>query len=255
MRRAKAAVLLFLIALLVVVPSCTCRMVGDRLETDCYGHLMPCATCTYDIGSPALMWRELHINELAVLDTLLMPSGDLTFGDVYLELRPDLDYNVVQAHGKPTQVIRGIYHGYSLPIYAADNEELFLDICVPDRWNGTSDIDIHVDCYIGVANDNKNFNLQLDWEHYTPITNIVPNTSNTATVETNTGAGAAAFQSYHVEFVIDYNIDPGDDIEPDDNLALRLSRIAASANEIAGEIVILHVATVFRRDKIGDIAP
>lgn len=173
---------------------------------------------------------------------------------VWLELRPDLDFTEITAHGKPTQVIRGIYHGYSLPIYAADNEELFFDVCVPDRWDRESDIALHVDCYIDTANANKNFNLQIDWEHYTPVIDVVPNTFNTVTAETNTGAGAQ-FQSYHAEFTIDYDIDPGDDIEINDNLAFRLIRIAATANEMAGEPVMLHFAVVFQRNKVGTPIP
>jgi len=172
----------------------------------------------------------------------------------YLELRPDLDFTTITAQGKPTQVIRGIYHGYSLPIYGADNEELFFDVCVPNRWDRESDILIYVDCYIDTANANKNFNLQLDWEHYTPVIDVVPNTFNTITVETNTGAGAQ-FQSYRVEFIVDYDIDVGDDIEIDDNLAFRLIRIAATANEMAGEPVILHLGVIFQRNKVGEPVP
>jgi len=255
-RRLSIALLVFLTVLLVALPACTCREVDGILVTDCWGDILPCETCIYDIGSPALMWRELHVNELAVLDTLVVPSGDLTFGDVFLELRPELDYTRISGQAfVPTQVIRGIYLGYSLPIYADDNEDLFFDICIPDRWNGTTDILVIVDCYIAAANDNFNFNLRLDWEHFTPVADIVPNTSNLVPVETNTGVGAAAFQSYHVEFVVDYDIDVGDAIEPDDNMALRLLRIDASSKEITGEIVIVHLGVVFRIDKVGDIAP
>lgn len=172
----------------------------------------------------------------------------------YLELRPDLDHTRVTGTGKPTEVFRGIFSGFSLPIYAADNEELFLNMCVPDRWDGETDILVHVDCYIDTANVNKKFNLQLDWEHFTPVTDIVPATSNTVTDEIDTGAGAQ-YQSYRAEFTIDYDIDVGDAIVADDNIALRLIRIAATADEIAGEIVIEHVGVIFQRNKVGSLAP
>ena len=173
---------------------------------------------------------------------------------LYLELRPDLDYTTITAQGKPTQIARGVIHGYSLPIYAADNEELFLENHIPHRWDEESNILVHLHCYLSVANDTKNFNIQLSWEHFT-AGDIVLATSNDVEVETATGALAAQFQSYHVEFIIDYDIDVGDPIISTDEFHMRIRRIAATANEIAGEIVVTHIGVVYLIDKLGSPIP
>ncbi|GAH65796.1 unnamed protein product, partial [marine sediment metagenome] len=56
---------------------------------------------------------------------------------VYLELRPQLDSWTIKGQvGIPALVTRGIFHGFSLPVYAANDQELFGTICVPGRWDG-----------------------------------------------------------------------------------------------------------------------
>lgn len=170
---------------------------------------------------------------------------------VWIEFRPELDFETIRGNaGIPTLVNRGIFGGFSLPIYAADNEELFLEICVPDRWDGTSDTHVHVDCWIVDAQDavNDAFNLRVAYEHYESGVDIVPLTSTNIDVETTIGI-AAAFQSYQISFDI-----PAGDMLGDDILALRLYRIAVVlGNEIDGEIAINHVGVIFRCDKLGNI--
>lgn len=187
----------------------------------------------------------------------LLSTDQITLSDaglVYIEIRPDLDYETVKAHGKPTRVYRGVFSGFSLPVYAADNEELLLSICVPNRYDGESDIKAHVDCWLAQAENDKNFKLQLSWEHYTPG-EVVPVSLTDLEVQTATGAGAAAFKSYKVPFTIDYDVHTPNNIAPDDILGIRLRRIAAAPNECAGEIVISHVGVAFRRDKLGVPTP
>lgn len=170
---------------------------------------------------------------------------------IYFELRPDLDFETIRGNaGVPTLVTRGIFRGFSLPVYAAGNEELFLTICVPGRWDGASDIYSHIYCWLAQAEDTKNFKLQLTWEHYASGTDIVPITTTDVEVQTATGAGAAQFQSYKVEFQLTYG-----DLVADDIVGLRLRRIAATANECAGEIVISHYGIVFGRNKLGVTTP
>lgn len=170
------------------------------------------------------------------------------------ELRPELHMAKIAGAGKPTLVNIGIFQGYSLPIFAPD-EELFFSICVPQRWCQEHDIEVHIYCCIDQANATKNFNLELCWEHFTPGVDIVPATCNSVPVQTTTAAGAAPFQSYLVEFTIDYDIDVGDAIIIDDILGLRIRRLAAVAPEVTGEIIILHAGVVFVRDKVGSPLP
>lgn len=184
-------------------------------------------------------------------------TGAITLSEdglVYMKLRPDLDRTTIVGQGKPTFVQQGVFGGYSLPLYVA-NEELFMAICVPERYDGASDSVVHVVCCLAGAEDAKNFKLQLSWEHYTPGTDIVPATMNDVEVETATGAGAAQYKVYSIPFTIDYDIDTPDNLAADDILGLRLRRIDASANECAGEIIITCLSVSFRRDKMGVATP
>jgi len=174
-------------------------------------------------------------------------SGD---GLVYIELRPDLDFETIRGNaGIPTLVTQGIFRGFSLPVGGA-NEELFATICVPSRWDGASDVYMHLYCWLTQDEDTKNFNLQVTWEHYTSGIDVVPATSADVEVETATGVGAVQFQSYKVEFPLAYG-----DLAAEDILGLRVRRIAASADECAGEIAINHYGILFRRDKLGIATP
>ena len=168
---------------------------------------------------------------------------------VYVELRPDLDFETIRGNaGIPTLVTQGIFRGFSLPVHNGDPEELFATICVPNRWDGASDIYVHLYCWLALAEVNKNFNLQVTWEHYTPETDTVPATS--ANVEVETAANAAQFQSYVVQFTLTYG-----DLVADDILGLRVRRIAAVGAECVGEIVVNHYGVAFRRDKLGVASP
>jgi len=199
------------------------------------------------------MGKVVYVDNAGRQGKPVLLAGD---GLVYIELRPDLDFETIRGNiGIPTLVTRGLFRGFSLPVYAADNEELFSTICVPSRYDEASDIIVHLYCWLAQAEDTKNFNLQMSWEHYTPGVDIVPITSNDVAVETPTGVLAALAQSYVVEFVIDYDIDGADIVANDDILQLRVRRIAASVNECAGEIVVNHYGVIFRRDKLGVVAP
>lgn len=183
----------------------------------------------------------------------LLSTDPITMSDsglVYIELRPDLDFETIRGNlGIPTLVTQGIFRGFSLPVGGA-NEELFGAICVPSRWDGASDIYVEVYCWLALAEDSKNFKLQLTWEHYCPTTDAVPITSANVEVQTATGALAAQFQSYKVQFQLTYG-----DLAADDLLGLRFRRVAADPVECAGEIVINHYGMIFRRDKMGVATP
>ncbi|MBA7468134.1 hypothetical protein ES707_03375 [subsurface metagenome] len=175
-------------------------------------------------------------------------------GLVYLELRPDLDFETIRGNvGIPTLVTRGIFRGFSLPLYVA-KEELFATICIPNRYDGASDLFFHLYCWLALPEDAKNFKLELAWEHYTPVIDAVPNTETLVPMQTATGADAAQYQSYGVTFTIDYDVHVSP-ITADDILALRVRRLAADAAECAGEIVINHYGVILRRDKLGTPIP
>jgi len=87
---------------------------------------------TYTVGSEDYPYSEGWFEELHLSGPTML-TGD---GRVWIEFRPHLDFSSVRANGKPTHVTRGVFGGFSLPIYAADNEELYFNMCVPNRWSG-----------------------------------------------------------------------------------------------------------------------
>jgi len=155
----------------------------------------------------------------------------------------------VIASGKPTQVTLGLFRGFSLPTYAAD-EEVFSCICVPRTWIGTSNLAVYVGGWLDTANTDKNFNLQVSWEHWT-YGDTVPATTHDVPVETATGT-AAQYKSFKIAFTIDYDVDTPDDLLTGDAIAIRIRRLAASADEIAGEFVVEGAVLVYQVGSFGN---
>lgn len=169
-----------------------------------------------------------------------------------LVLRPGLDYTAQLAHAKPTQVTVGIFKGFSFPIYAADNEELFFRERVPGRWNGSSDILFCIGvCLSAVEDVGDYFKFRLSWEH-TAIGEEVPITSNDVDVEQIVLIGRSAqYDLYKLDFIIDYDIDGvGNEITAGELLAGRIYRIDATNPDITNEAILLNWATVYEVDKM-----
>jgi len=167
-----------------------------------------------------------------------------------LNIRPDLDFTKVTALGKPTQIVYGAFLGYSLPLYAAD-EELFFSTNTPGRWDGASDVTFHVLVALSEAEDvDDDFRLQLSWEH-ADIGEPIENTTHDVEVETNLVAGrVAAYDTYQVDFTLDYDVDTPDILQSHDLIAMRLRRIAAVGTEINGEVIVLDYHIEFIVDKM-----
>lgn len=256
--------LVMLVALLM-----GCGLPGDPMLDDMYTqNVYPGTAGDYSVGSEDLPYGEGWFDDIDVADTSSLNdvaiSGETTFsgqvrlegdGKVWLEFRPDTDFETVRALGIPTWVLRGVFGGFSLPIYAP-NEEMHFDICVPSRWDEGSDIYVHFDVWLDTAQDaaDDSFRLQLAWENRDPDAGVVPNAPITVEVETTTGI-CPQYSCFQPTFLIDYD-GGARTIENDDNLAFRLRRIAVVAgNEIAGEVVVDHIGVIFRCDKLGDPIP
>jgi len=169
-----------------------------------------------------------------------------------LSLRPGIDFTTQIAHAKPTQVTIGIFKGFSFPIYAVDDEELFLRQCIPGRWNGTSDILFCAGLCLSAAEDvGDYFKFRLSWEH-TAVGEEVPITSNDVDVEQAVLIGRSAqYSMYKLDFVIDYDIDGvGNEIKDGELLAGRVRRLDATNPDVSNEIILLNWATVYNVDKM-----
>ena len=81
---------------------------------------------------------------------------------------------------KPTAVARGIFHGFSMPIYDNDDEELFSCVCVSNEWDGVTDPVVIIAVWLASAEDvNDDFNIQLSVETYDPLKQILQMVLNT----------------------------------------------------------------------------
>jgi len=180
----------------------------------------------------------------AQVETLL-----LTDSVRYLTMTFPIDVVRIIAAGKPTRVTRGLFMGFSLPIYNNDNEELFSCVCVPMRWDGASDFTVYIGGWLDTANTDKKFKLQVSWGHWT-YDDTVPITAHDVEVETETGT-AAQYKSFKISFTLDYDVDTPDNVEIGDALAIRIRRIAASADEISGEFVAAGAALIYKINRFG----
>ena len=239
-----------LVAVVALALLAGCGMPGDPIVDDMYTkNVYPGYTDTYTIGSEEYTYEHGYLGHLHLYGE--DPFRLVDDAKVWIEFRPDLDFESVRANGKPTWVTRGAFGGFSLPLFAV-GEELFLDLCIPDRWDGVSDIRVQLDVWLDTAQDAANdaFRLQVSYNSLTSGEDVVPNTFTNIEVETTTGV-AVQYQTYLIAFDIPAGVMEGDDL-----LALRLRRVnVVAGNEIDGEVVVGHVGLVFRCDKLGNVIP
>jgi len=158
------------------------------------------------------------------------------------------NYANVSAQGKPTLVNRGVFYGWSLPVYNSDDEELFSCRCIDSDWDGTTDPTITVGGWLDTANDTKKFQLQVSVDVLDIATNeVVPTSTNDYPIETTTGSWAQ-YASFKATVTIDAS---GIVLAAGKALAVRIRRIAASVDEITGEVVIEGAMLSYVADKIG----
>lgn len=157
-----------------------------------------------------------------------------------LTMRPHLNVHEIRKRAVLDQQNIGVFFAWIMPIWVAF-EELHFEISAPGRWNEVSDVVAHMDVALGGAEDvGDKFQLRLSWEH-APGEVPIPATSNDVDVETTVLAGRAAqYDHYEIDFTIDYNIDGvGNEIKPHESVGMRLRRIAATANEVDNDVLIL----------------
>ena len=158
------------------------------------------------------------------------------------------NYVNITGQGKPTLVNVGAFYGFSLPVYNSDDEELFSCKCMPGDWDGTTDPIIYLGGWLDTANDTKKFNLQVSVETADYSGNdVVPATTNDYPVETTTG-NWAQYTSFKVAFTIDAS---AIGLAVGQPITVRVRRLAATGDEIAGEVVIEGAVIVYVANKLG----
>jgi hypothetical protein len=179
-------------------------------------------------------------------------SNDYANHAYSLRVRPSIDFGTIGVKTKPTAVQIGSFSMLSLPIYSADNEEIFFNHSVLRRWSGLTDLVVGCKAVIDTANTTKKFRLDLDWYNY--VTGVVmPSSVNNVHFDKTTGTDAQ-YMTYDVTWTIDYNVVPANPIIANQILGGRIRRVAnpdGAGSEIAGEVMLHGFYVQYCLDKIG----
>ena len=214
-------------------------------------------------------------NEAPVKKIVVDSNGDSFFGDYdggnrtkidsggvvtlegtakrWLTIRPEVNIDEINKQTVPIQGQRGVFFGYSMPVYNNDHQELFINQEVPGRWDGVSNFVVHIIVALSQGEDiGDKFQFKLSWEHDGGEGEVIPDTSNDVPIETTILENRnEAFDVYELEFTIDYDIDgEGNEIVEGEIFAARLQRIAASSLEATGNILVVGFDVHYQVDKI-----
>lgn len=177
-------------------------------------------------------------------------KGNVQFGATNQELQViyTFNYSRITGRGKPTLVAQGVYTGFSLPIFNSDDEELTACKCVDASWDGVSNPTMYIGGWIDTANTTKKFKIQVSWSHTTLDGSMAMDTT-THDVEVEQATGTAAqYTGFKLAFPMDW---VGQGVAVGDGIGIRIRRIDASEDEIAGEFVVEGAVLSHNVDKIG----
>ena len=203
-------------------------------------------------GSNKISFRDYANNEVASMDSdgkLIIPSP--LYSTYWTSRTMFLDENNANDNGVPTQIERGLFKGYSFPIWsdpAQINEELTFRIRVPHRWDGTTKPwFVAITAISGAEDIGDKYKFQLEWQSK-DVENVIPATiQETLTTEITVADGTAWYAEILAFELTATTIVAGQ------NMQLRLRRIAASANEVANEPVIFHWDSRWKMNRIGSV--
>ena len=181
------------------------------------------------------------------------PDGTVTFfgtGKKLLSMRPVFLQG--RSLTKPSIVELGVVRGYSLPIYAND-QELFFNEYTSGRWDQESDIVFSIIGYLSSAETvGKSFKLQMTWTNKETSSGVLSEITNDINVITTIPTGRNAQNSiYKVDFIIDWDAE-GVNITNEDFFAGRIRRLAVGGGytEMSGEFVVTAVIITYVVNKI-----
>ena len=204
-------------------------------------------------GANKISFRNYANVEVASLNSdgkFIIPSP--LYSTYWTSRTPFLDENNANDNGVPTQVERGLFKGYSFPIWsdpAQVNEELTFRIRVPHRWDGTTKPwFVAITAISGAEDIGDKYKFQLEWQSK-DVENVIPATiQETLTTEITVADGTVWYAEILAFELTATTIVSGQ------NIQLRLRRIAASANEVNDEPVIFHWDTRWKMNRIGTIS-
>lgn len=204
-------------------------------------------------GTNKISFRGYDNIEVASLDSdgkLILPSP--LYSTYWTSRTPFLDENNANDNGVPTQVERGLFKGYSFPIWADPahiNEELSFRLRVPHRWDGTTNPWFVAFSSIVAAEDiGDKYKFQIEWQSK-DVGFVIPDTvQETLTCEVTLTNGSAYFAT-----IITFELN-ATTIVKGQNLQFRLRRIAATSSEITAEPAVWHWDTRWKMNRIGSIS-
>lgn len=204
-------------------------------------------------GANKISFKDYANVEIASLNSdgkLILPSP--LYSTYWTSRHPFLDENSINENNAPSQVARGLFKGYSMPVWttpANQYEELCFRLRVPHRWDGTTNPWFVAIVSISAAEDiGDKYKFQLEWESE-DYGNVIPaTTQETLTCEITLTDGTA----YYAD-IISFEL-TATTLDLGHCLQLRLRRIAASSLEVSNEPIIYHWDTRWKMNRIGTVS-
>lgn len=167
---------------------------------------------------------------------------------VYKTCTVRFNHSIITGTGKPTVVTLGAHSGFSLPVYNNDDEELFSCVSLPADLDTTENMTAYIGCYLDTANNTKKFKLQVSWTiDDLAAHDVLSATTTDVATETTTG-NVNQYTSYKPSFAI-ASVAAG--AAAGNKIGIRIRRLAASGDEIAGEVVVCGLALRYVSNKLG----
>lgn len=189
--------------------------------------------------TPAISATNLNKMETGIEeahDYLNMPGWD--------SFPPFLDENSANLANKPTLITRGVWGGYSLPVYAT-GEELSFRMRVPHVWDGSTNPYFVAITSISTTEDiGDKYNFQFEWQSE-DILHVIPDTIQETLTDEITVADGTAFYAEIISFELDATT-----LIAGQCLQSRLRRIASAAPAVSNEIVVWHWDTRWKVNKV-----
>lgn len=163
---------------------------------------------------------------------------------------PFLDENYANIKGVPTQVNRGLFKGYSMPVWAAhpqtQYEELVFRLRVPFRWDGvTNPYFCAITAISGAEAIGAKYKFQLEWVSK-DVGYVLPDTVDEAITWEVTVTDGTAWRAEIIIGEMDGTL-----LTAGENWQARLRRIASGSPAIVNEPVVFHWCTRWCMDKSG----
>lgn len=181
--------------------------------------------------------------------TRKMEPLDIATAGFWRSYEPFLDENYANYKGYPTQINRGLFKGYSMPIWStpADQyEELVFRIRVPFRWTG---VDNPFFCAItaltGAEDIGDKYKFELAWASG-DVGAVLPDTATETVTSEVTITDGSEGRAEIIIFEIDATT-----LVAGQNWQGRLRRIDASSDEVSNEIAIYHWCFRWYMNKFG----